>query len=272
VKRAVTERSRLIAAALSLGFPGLGHAYVGRLTRGLGLLTATYGVVLFGGWRGSWSTFAGTCLLATLLLVTWVALTADAVRLAGRSGAWKPKRYNRLTAYLGAAVLLTVVPGLVFGHSAELLGYKTYRVASSSMEPTLREGDHILVDTRRYRDATPRPGDVIVHLDVGGEETVLVKRVVAIGGQTVTIRDGSVRVDGRALDEPYVTEDNSRCPLAQTTEHHVVPEGALFVMGDRRDLSRDSRFWGPVRADLVLGRVTSVLLSPDGRRIGRRID
>ncbi|GAA2728826.1 signal peptidase I [Cellulomonas aerilata] len=128
-------------------------------------------------------------------------------------------------------------------------------VTSPSMEPTLHVGSTVLVDrlTGRWREV--RTGDLVVFTspDDGGEA---VKRVVAVEGQTVALRDAVLHVDGVAADEPQV--DLSRIdgtwfgPVA-------VPEGGVFVLGDSRALSIDSRSYGAVPLDAVTGRVVAVL-------------
>ncbi|MFJ7967828.1 signal peptidase I [Streptomyces sp. NPDC096324] len=123
------------------------------------------------------------------------------------------------------------------------------RVESTSMEPTLLSGDHLLVDDRAYRDAPPRRGDVVVF---EGSGATLVKRVVAVAGDTVAIEDGVLEVDGRAVEEPAVdpkTVDGMYYGPAR------VPSGTVFVLGDNRRHSVDSRQFGPVPVTKVTGRV-----------------
>ncbi|MEU4090563.1 signal peptidase I, partial [Streptomyces aureus] len=123
------------------------------------------------------------------------------------------------------------------------------RVESTSMEPTLRAGDHLLVDDRAYDHAPPRRGDLVVF---DGSGTPLVKRVVAVGGDTVAIEDGVLEVDGRLVREPTVdpaTVDGMYYGPSR------VPDGTVFVLGDNRRHSVDSRQFGPVPVTKVTGRV-----------------
>ncbi|MFI0959983.1 signal peptidase I [Streptomyces sp. NPDC021080] len=123
------------------------------------------------------------------------------------------------------------------------------RVESTSMEPTLSAGDHLLVDDRAYRGAPPRRGDLVVFDESGA---TLVKRVVAVAGDTVAIEDGVLEVDGRAVEEPAVdpkTVDGMYYGPAR------VPDGTVFVLGDNRRHSVDSRQFGPVPVTKVTGRV-----------------
>ena len=158
---------------------------------------------------------------------------------------------------------------------------EAYHIEQSSMENTLFPGDTVLgnkflygirvpfTDIRLPAVREPRPGDVIV-LDSPIEEGVrLVKRVVAVAGQTLEIREKKLYVDGREMPLPgegkYV--DGRVLPGELSSRDYlgplVVPPGRLFVMGDNRDVSLDSRGWGFLDRDLVLGRVSVVLYSWD---------
>jgi signal peptidase I len=137
---------------------------------------------------------------------------------------------------------------------------KPYRIPSVSMEDTLRIGDRVLVDRISWRVSQPRRGDVVVfHSPVDG--LVLIKRIVGMPGDEVSLRDGAVYINGRRLDEPYVrmvdgkaepTEPFSNGRPWSLKSPYTVPAGAYFVMGDNRTNSGDSREIGPVpRADMV---------------------
>jgi len=129
--------------------------------------------------------------------------------------------------------LVTII--LVFTFVGRIIG-----VDGSSMYPTLHHGDMLLLQSVGYE---PKQGDVVVltkaFRDVDGP---IVKRVIAVGGQTVDIDydAGTVAVDGQVLDEPYIHEA-MLCPTYENQTHIEVPEGSIFVMGDNRNNSTDSR-------------------------------
>lgn len=125
------------------------------------------------------------------------------------------------------------------------------RVASRSMSPTLAPGDQVLVDKLTGHWRTPAVGDVVVYRDPVGERLV-VKRVVALGGQSVALEDGELVVDSTVQHEPQV--DVSR--IDSTYFGPVtVPQGAVFVLGDNRAESVDSRTYGAIPVDDLVGRV-----------------
>ena len=137
-----------------------------------------------------------------------------------------------------------------------------YQVKQQSMERTLEPEQYVLVDKLTPRFDTYKRGDIVVFKppeDWGEDDTPFIKRVIGEGGDTVEIRDdGHVYVNDVELDEPYVYADENgdpqatTAPLDQTT--WTIPEGELFLMGDHRSNSADSRTFGPVEVDQVIGR------------------
>jgi signal peptidase I len=145
-----------------------------------------------------------------------------------------------LLSIAGLVVVLVVVL-LQFG--------EPMRVASSSMEPTLNPGDQVLIATRAYRSVGPARGDLVVFK---GPDGPLVKRVAAVAGDEVGIEDGQLVVNGRIVPEPPV-DLNTVDGLYYGPV--TVPPGSIFVLGDNRANSVDSRTLGPVRLDALIGQV-----------------
>ena len=146
---------------------------------------------------------------------------------------------------LAAAVLLA----LAFRYAVEV-----YSVPSTSMSPTLQPGDHIVVTP--YRGCMPQRGDVIVFRAAGGGE-FLVKRVIALPGDLVDSREGRLRIGGHAIAEPYVAAQAASGSIAP----QLIPARSVFVLGDSRTDSIDSRHFGPVALDQVAGRARLILWS-----------
>jgi signal peptidase I len=136
--------------------------------------------------------------------------------------------------------------------TARWLVAEPFLVPSSSMSPTLEARDHVLANKLAYKfGGSPKVGDLAVFEEPGTGD-VLVKRVVATGGERVEIRDGVLFVDRRPRREPYVDQD--MVDGFYFGPAHV-PAGELFVMGDNRGDSQDSRDFGPVQHAQLIGRV-----------------
>jgi signal peptidase I len=186
---------------------------------------------------------------------------------------------------------------------------QAYKIPSGSMERTLLIGDHILVNKILYGLRMPEsvfglrpPGlpygqylfqlepvhrrDIVVFVFPPDRTKDFIKRVIAIGGDTVEVKGRAVYVNGQKQDEPYAHyEDGEAGPSAAPRDDFgpvKVPEGKLFVMGDNRDRSYDSRFWGFVDRSDVEGRALIIYWSWDGdeswplpvrwRRFGRLVN
>jgi signal peptidase I len=160
---------------------------------------------------------------------------------------------------------------------------QAFRIPSASMEDTLLIGDFLFVNKFEYGPKipfthirlpglrAPRRGDVIVFQFPGDPSKDFIKRCVATGGQTVEIRNKQVAVDGRALTEPYTIHSDptvrpSGYDYRDNFGPYTVPSGNLFMMGDNRDNSNDSRFWGPLQMDLVKGRAMFLYWSWNGEK------
>jgi signal peptidase I len=131
------------------------------------------------------------------------------------------------------------------------------------MEPEFHDGDRLVVNKLAYRLGDVRRGDIVVIDTSQVSETThqlgetLVKRVVGLPGEVVQASDDRVLVDGQPLDEPWL-EGAPTAPFGPME----VPEGSLFVLGDARGVSIDSRTFGPVPIDAVVGRVEAVIWPP----------
>ena len=136
-----------------------------------------------------------------------------------------------------------------------LFGWATYRQPTVGMEPTIRYQEVFTASAWPYRGADPRAGDIVVFEWPKDPSVRFVKRVIATGGSTVEIVDGVTRVDGRALEEPYLHGHSGQRASSRTMAAVQVPAGSYFLMGDNRDQSDDSRDWGTVPRERILARV-----------------
>ncbi len=135
------------------------------------------------------------------------------------------------------------------------------RVENISMQPTLNEGELLVVDKLAYRLGEPHRGDIIVFHHNRQPPEDYIKRVIGLPGDRVRVEGGQVYVNDIALDEPYLAE-----PPAYTGEW-VVPPDSLFVLGDNRNRSSDSRIWGFVPMSDVVGRAALIYWPPGKIRL-----
>ena len=158
----------------------------------------------------------------------------------------KKKGTRRLAEY---AVILLVAFVVVFGVLRPFI-VKSFWIPSESMVPTLEVGDRIFVNRFIYRFFEPERGDIVV-FDSLETDDELIKRVVAVPGDRVRVSNGKLRVNGDFPDEPYAVP--MLFPDGSLFGPTRVPEGEVFVMGDNRPNSHDSRFFGPVPIENVQG-------------------
>ncbi|MEV6910823.1 signal peptidase I [Amycolatopsis sp. NPDC051071] len=221
----------------------------------------------------------------------------------GRSGSKKFGKVNKKRSFWKELPILIVV-ALVLTILIQQFLAKVYMIPSGSMETTLHgcagcTGDRILVDRITYDFTDPSPGDVVVfkgppawageietpessNIFVTGfravgsligfappDERDFVKRIIAVGGQTVQCCDNNrVVVNGKALDEPYIHWEEGMASTQKTFDPITVPAGYVYVMGDNRNNSSDSRFQGgggvngAVPVDNIIGKARVIVLPP----------
>ena len=181
-------------------------------------------------------------------------------RRSRRSGGEKKSGGRRLAEY---GIILVVAFVVVFGVLRPFV-VKSFWIPSESMVPTLEVGDRFLANKFVYRFWEPERGDIIVFRSVEGGDEDLVKRIVAVAGDEVAVENGVLRVNGVTQNEPFTNkgfpDDGSFFGPTR------VPEGEVFVMGDNRANSRDSRFFGPVPIENIEGEAFASFWPPS--RVG----
>jgi len=179
----------------------------------------------------------------------------------------KVKKKSVLREY-AEAILIAIILALLI----RTFVVQAFKIPSGSMIPTLLVGDHILVNKFVFRFRDPQRGDVIVFKYPWDEKRDFIKRVVAVGGEEVTMKDRTVFIDGRPLVEPYAIYSDSRLSGGPGYQYGpvVVPPGSYFVMGDNRDNSQDSRFWGYLKKEKIRGKSFLIYWSWDSEKGGLR--
>jgi signal peptidase I len=158
---------------------------------------------------------------------------------------------------------------------------QAFKIPSGSMIPTLQIGDHILVNKLSYgvripflehylvSFTTPHRGDVVVFIFPEDRSKDFIKRVIGVAGDTVEVRGKKVYVNGKQIEDPHAHFEGDDAQMAGLIGRDdygpkTVPENHVFVMGDNRDRSYDSRFWGYVNLDDIRGKAILIYWSWDG--------
>ena len=178
--------------------------------------------------------------------------------------------------------IVVVALGLALGIQAFLV--KPFRIPSVSMVPTLDIGQRVLVDRVSFRFTNPDRGDIVVFKPPKGaddnvcgvrhsaqsacprptpsrSETNFIKRVVAVGGDTVKVKGGHVIVNGHRQQDSYIHPDN-KCGICNLPQQITIPKGYYFMMGDNRGQSADSREWGPIPEKWMIGKAFATYWPP----------
>jgi len=146
-------------------------------------------------------------------------------------------------------ILETILPALLIVLVVNLFLAQATRVEGQSMEPNLHNNQRLIIEKISYRFRPPRSGDIVVIRMPNRSSDPLIKRVIGLPGETVEVRDGHVFINGQALQEPYLEQLTFGNIAA-----HVIPAEFIFVLGDNRGASNDSRSFGEVRISSIVGR------------------
>ena len=280
-------RKAWIALLLSILTPGLGHIYAGKARRGLFLLIFIQSVMLAAAIIIVLALPNVLGLITSLSLVIGVLVfcIVDAVRLSRQGKTlYALKKYNRWYFY----VLIWLLSGFIYQPiSASAIKsniIQAYKIPSGAMAPTIELGDFILVKKKAFFNPYVNRGDIIIFPCPKDPSVDFIKRVVGLGGETIEIRDKQVFINGQLIAESYAIHTDARTiPGTAMPRDNFgpveIPHGFFFVMGDNRDNSNDSRFWGFVGQKSVSGRAFLTYWSWDKDeskvrwdRIGSRIE
>lgn len=279
-------RKPWLAVLLSILVTGLGHIYSGKIQKGLFLYLLQAIVLIF---ILSIVVFYTNIFSYIFAFVSGIAFiiycAADALKTA-RFGkdSYTLKRYNRWYVYALCYILSNIIIQPVVTHLIKENTIMAYKIPSGAMLPTIFIGDHILVNRIINKSHSPKVGDIIVFEYPKDPKTDYIKRIVAIGGDKLEVLNKNLIVNDIEQNEIYAQHVDSRILDNETSPRDnfgpiTVPNNSVFVMGDNRDNSYDSRFWGFVRLDQIKGKAISIYWSWDKEekkvrwgRIGERIN
>lgn len=276
------RRRPWVAGLLGLLFPGFGHLYIGKPWIGLAVVAGVDTLVLLAAFFGL-GTMAG---MVALLVIGFGALIATAAhafvrakRMATVELGWYNRWYSLVSLYVGISIVLSQVWSTLIVPN---LRYRAFTLPTTSMEPTILRGDRFIVDTWAYRDTLPQRGEIAIFRYPLAPDRDMLKRCVGVPGDDVEIVNKRLLVNGSAVLEPYAQHTDPQTypsdvgPPSFSSRDNLarlrLPAGGYFFLGDNRDTSLDSRFWGPVAASTITARPLYFYWSSDTSRIGRTID
>ncbi len=173
---------------------------------------------------------------------------SDAQRSQQRASVWR----ENIESFLWAVALALLIRTFIIA---------PFKIPSGSMHPTLIEGDRILVSKFLYHFRPPRRGEIVVFRYPEDPKRPFIKRLVALGGDTVEIREGQILVNGQVLKEAEVFQSIHYVNdglYGKTRQVIQVPPNHFYVLGDNSRSSHDSRFWGFVPARFLIGRAVCI--------------
>lgn len=261
-------RKPWLAGLLSLIQPGLGQLYNGEIRKALifyllPLLLVPAGILCIH--AEFIRVFMATYML--LALTYYYFAVSDSIKTAKKyKNQYEPKRFNKAYVYIGAYILIAIVTTSL---SAVMKSnfVQAFKISSAAMEPTLLLGDHVLTD-RSQSARKPNRGDLIVFEYPEDPTKDFIKRVVALSGDTIEIRNKELIVNGKEVSEAYAVHNEANMvPASENPRDNLgpktIPDGEYFVMGDNRDRSYDSRFWGTVPKSKINGTITQIKVITD---------
>jgi signal peptidase I len=286
-----------VALLLSFLMPGLGHLYNGNTRQGIQFFVFYFLSINF-------MTFAWLYLLPTsdlfmgilavnLFLFLFIGISAFRQAgqiLPGRELNWYARWYGLFLIYAFWAAFTHLV-------NPTQLYVQSFNIKGNSMAPVIEEGDSIWTKNAAYqvripgtdrimmRLNNPDRGDIVIFKYPGDESKVFIQRVIGLPGETIEIKNRKVLINNSPLSEAYAVDTNANAepfrgsPVYQDHPPLIIPDDSYYVIGDNRDRSLDSRTFGPVQYEMILGRASLLVFSYDKinlkvrwERIGTRFD
>ena len=232
-------RKKWLAVVMGLSMPGMGQIYNGELVKGISVFIIFLALYLVG--------FQFTVLLSDRLLMIGVICTIavtiaiyaiaaiGAFRKAQKlNAAYQPTRFNRWYFYVAVWMLgYVLISGAVYDYVRHNF-IEAFKIPSASMEPAVMQGDRVLADKTAYRRMAPQKGDIIIFVFIDDRSKRYMKRIEALPGDTITLADGT---------------------------RQMVPHGSIYVLGDNRENSNDSRKFGFIPLSDVIAKVRQIYYS-----------
>jgi signal peptidase I len=243
--------------------PGLGFIYAGRRVWAyLSLVLLVMPTLLFGWTQWVFNQWGGsTYILALVLIYFCIAITSCLAAIRQAKLARKNLPWHQYLLFVFIFMLLMNSHSKNFIRS-EIAGFNIYRHYSASMLPTIEKGDVIVVDTNFYEQNLVKPGEVVMFIPpeaFRGSGSPWLSRVVAVENDRIALVDNHLKVNGKRLKDATLL--NSRTEPSE----FVLKDNQIFLVGDNRLNSNDSRFWGPLSIQDVRGKAISVVMTGESK-------
>jgi signal peptidase I len=180
---------------------------------------------------------------------------SDTRPVFGEQSEDKHARKHRSLVSTVIETLLIIGAAFAIAMLVQTFMFRITGILQTSMLPTIDPGDRIIVNCMTYKFRDPRRGEIVVVHDPADDKKDIIKRVIALGGDTIEVADGVLYINGAVVDEPYVANRD----VVKGQARFTVPAHYIYVMGDNRPLSGDSRDFGPVADDQIIGKVMCVM-------------
>jgi signal peptidase I len=269
------KRDPFKAFILSFLTPGLGQLYNGQLKRAVLLYFLGLFIVIFLSSSGLFFSFYGMVGGLAITLGYMIFVLIDAAITARRLHIIRVKQYNRWYFYI---LIILINAFLVNSLLSPFIipPIKAYKVPAASMTSTLMIGDRVIANKKYYTNKSPKRGDVVIFPDPSDPSKDFIKRIIGLPGETIEILAKKVYINGQPLEEHYIIGAPGRglrTDMAPSKKFGpvTVPRGKLFVLGDNRDNSLDSRHFGFVAIAALKGKALYIYWAKDKRRIGNTI-
>jgi signal peptidase I len=267
------KRKPILAFLLSLGTPGLGQIYNGQLKKGLFYLVGFFLVYIV--FSFLLLKFYGLVCYLIIMVGLYLFILFDALLSAIQLRAVALKACNKWYIYLIIFLVSSMAIQPLLGWVIKNNIARAYKIPSVTMKPALLVGDRLIADMRIYKSEKPKRGDIIIFEYPKDPSKEFIKRVIGMENEKVELINNKIYINDKLLDDPWgYFEDESLVkgpPALEKFGPVVVPKDSLFVLGDNRNNSQDSRFFGFINMKNVKGKALYLYWAKDKSRIAMEL-
>lgn len=257
------KRSKILSLLLSIVTPGLGHLYNGKFIWAVAIpaiLMIVSDILYYFSLLRSFKVLLFFILFA---IYVYIFSIVHSIILAKRNSNYQLKGYNQIYIYLIWPIMYFGIGGLL----PENNSIKPFDIPTKGMENTLKVNDMIIADMDYYKEGNVKRNDIVIFRDPESPNKLMVKRTIALEGEKISIVNGKIFINKKEYkeDNPQIIhERNSFVDIQET----IIPENHIFVIGDNRPNSLDSRYFGSVPEENIKGKPLYIYFSDSFDRIG----